>query len=300
MRIAALIVLVALACLSTSVGAETPPADPNPTPSPSPTPVVATAGNRFPPSAYGPTEYWKRIQELTPAGPNIRVPFREIYLTRLTKDQMLEAARQYAQEAGTTGTQATRRDGAQVGIPLSYYLRWKTDRGLDDDRLAALLECVKAPRETPFFRQSIVYFLFGEYWYSGALDPEQRSFCREQLLAVIADREAPAGLRIQCCDLLGTAFYDEYRVTVLRDKNVEPLLAAKAETDVALFARVRAGEIALEPAARDSLQLLLQDARTAWPILKAVSERGDESLAMKMASSGALAMLSGYPVHRGE
>lgn len=100
---------------------------------------------------YGETSVWTRIEELsryeTPQGN----PQLEAYLKTLTRQQMLEAARECCAKAEQRVPRERWEEGVlPVGIALWFY--GDAEGGLPDDALNQLLDCIVSEKEGQLFR----------------------------------------------------------------------------------------------------------------------------------------------------
>jgi len=246
----------------------------------------------FPVLASGATNYWEHIQQLGKSGTPQGNPQLEAYLQSLTSEEMLQAAREYAEYAEQTYSEEQwPQASGTIFIILGLY--GAEDGTLSSDQLSGLLDGVSADDERRFFRASVVRLLRQKYWRQ--LTVPQRREARGRFLAVAADQKAPSQLRSLTCRELELAFAEDYRRVIHADQNVRPLRNDKSKWNN-LGDLIRAGEVRLEPKTRKALKALRDEIANITPTLTELSRGADEPSEVKDCARSSLKTLADLPV----
>lgn len=240
---------------------------------------------------YGETSVWTRIEELsryeTPQGN----PQLEAYLKTLTRQQMLEAARECCAKAEQRVPRERWEEGVlPVGIALWFY--GDAEGGLPDDALNQLLDCIVSEKEGQLFRESLVGLLRQRYWEQ--MNDDQRKQSRQRFAAFLSGKKASARLRALVCRELELAMAQDYRRIIYSDDNVRRLRNDK-EKWRNLNDLIRKGEVRLDPETRKSMKTLRGEMEKITPTLTALSQDAAESPEVKDRAKAALKTFTDLP-----
>lgn len=241
---------------------------------------------------YGETSVWTRIEELSQHDTPQGNPQLENYLKTLTRQQMLEAARECCKKAEARVPQERWEEGVlPVSLALAFY--GDEEGKLSDGALNQLLDCIASENEGLLFRETVLSLLRQKYWEQ--MTDVQRRQCKQRFIVVLSDQSMPARLRALSCRELSLAIAENYRSIIISDKNVRPLRDDKTKWSN-LNNLIRSGEIQLDPETHNELKLLSTEIEDITPTIDALSQDAAESPEVKNRAQNALKTLADLPV----
>lgn len=235
---------------------------------------------------------WSRISELSKKDTPQGNPELVAYLKTLTREQMLQAARE-ACEQGQALVPRDRWAEAPiiVGKPLMFYRN--EQGGIDDAPLTAALSCIASKDEGELFRRSLVTFAEKFWWPK--LTAGQRERSRQCFSSVLSDSEAPAQLRAVACRALVDALGLEYINTLYSDKNVQAL-RSDSERWRNLGTLLRTGEVKVEQATATSLESVLREVDRYTVMLSDLGKNDKEPQEVRDQAKTLLGYMAKWPM----